>query len=321
MTLALQQLSEADGNFKLSLILGLPTRSYNGKTNRGPAMRVDEYNSFESLLSRYRAALSRLAKYSVRIPDQSRLRAYELRLQQAIDDPRPAVELEIVLKAAFDLREIDEIIEIVGYLPASLDEATFSLLNKLVRGTEHPDDEIGTAAREAQYELYLGTVLRRANIPAKHGAPDLAASWQNEQFFIEAKRPSSTARFDDRLRSAVHQIRKLPRPGIIAMSLDQVLRPPNGLIAVESFDDLAPAVASLVEDFVFDNAQIWQRRLTGEPVAAVLLTARLPGRLTVTGHLSLGTNLRVEPILMPTADRGASQFIAEAVKAYLKAQS
>jgi hypothetical protein len=73
-------------------------------------MRLDEYNTFKSLLPRYRAALRRLEENGVRVADGCRLRSYETRLNQLLLDPRPAVEAELVFVATFDLREIDEVI-------------------------------------------------------------------------------------------------------------------------------------------------------------------------------------------------------------------
>lgn len=280
-------------------------------------MRVDEYNSFESLLLRYREALACLEIRGVRVVDQCRLRSYESRLSQLLTDPRPAVEGELVFAATFDLREIDELIEIVEHLPDSIDPSTFDLLRKLAGGNEHPDDDASAPAREAQYELYLGTVLRRGGIPAHHGAPDLAADWQGQQYFIEAKRPGSSKSLDDRLRSAAHQIRKLPRLGIVAICADQLLRPACGLIEVSVHDELALAVDGLLMNFIREHRDVLRRRLSNEPLAALLWTARLPARISSTGHSALGTSLRLE-ILSPGPE---AAFASAAMDAYLKAQN
>jgi len=281
-------------------------------------MKVDEYNSFESQLTRYGNALSVLEKLGIRLASNSRLRTYEQRIELLMRDPRPAVETELVWAASFSLREIDEIIEIVGNLPMPLDNTTLELLEKMGGGAENPDDDESARAREAQYELYLGAVLRRSGIPAEHGAPDLVATWRNEEVFIEAKRPSKQARLDDRVRSAVHQIRKLQSPGIIALSIDQILRPVGRLLRVQSFDDLAPTVADLVQRFLLKHANVWRNRLPGEPIAALLLTARIPARILETGHAALGTNLHLE-VLSPD-DSAPIEFMREAMKAYMNAQ-
>lgn len=281
-------------------------------------MRVDEYNDFSSLLARYRHAILIIEDIGVRISSSSRWCKYERLLHRVLEDPRPAIEEDTVFALAFYLREIDEIIEIVNHLPNPSDSGTINLLGKLIGGSELPDKETSSAAREAQYELYLGAVLRSAGITAHHGAPDLTATWRGQDFFIEAKRPSSAARFEDRLRSAIHQIRKLPSPGVIAFSLDQVVRSSGHLLSFRRFEDVALKVAQLVQKFVQVNALLWRKRLIGEQVAAILMTARIPGRLIPSGHLVLGSNLHVEPLLLDSSS--TSQFIEQAVAAYIKAQ-
>jgi hypothetical protein len=231
------------------------------------------------------------------------------------------LEKELVFALAFDLREIDELNEILGYLPTPIDSNTLDLLKKISGGSDHPDDESAAAAREHQYELYLGTVLRRAGVTARHGAPDLAATWRSKTFFIEAKRPSSISRVDDRLRKAVHQIRRLPSPGIIALSLDQVLRPAHGILGVRGPDDLAPAVELLIQQFEFEHAHVLRKRLANEPVAALLMTARIPGRLESTGHTALGSCLRTMRVQLSCEESDAGAFIEKVVEAYMKAQS
>ena len=192
-------------------------------------MRVDEYNSFATQLQRYASALARLESLHIRLADGCRLKAYQKRLAQVTVDPRSAVESRLVFAATYDLREIDEINEIVENLPAILDTATFDLLQRVASGSEHPDDELDAPAREAQYELYLGTILRRGGIPARHGKPDLVAAWHNEEFFIEAKRPTSVKRFDDRLRSAVHQAGHSSDPALLPLVLTNWCAQPRGL--------------------------------------------------------------------------------------------
>jgi hypothetical protein len=85
------------------------------------SMRADEYNSFEKQLARYRAAISRIEEFNFKVASGSRLRVYERRMERLASDPRPAVEADLVFSSSFNLREIDEIIEIVTYLPGQPD--------------------------------------------------------------------------------------------------------------------------------------------------------------------------------------------------------
>ncbi len=274
-------------------------------------MRVDENNSFATQLQRYASALERLESLRIRLADGCRLKAYHKRLTQVTVDPRSAIESQLVFAMTYDLREIDEINEIVENLPVTLDTVVLDLLQRVASGSEHPDDELDAPAREAQFELYLGTMLRRGGISTRHGKPDLTATWHNEEFFIEAKRPTSPKRLDDRLRDAVHQVRDLTRPGIVAISLDQLVRPAERLMVVKDFDALAPAVDDLVTQFVFDQAHILRKRLNiNEPVAALLLTARVPARIASTGHSSLGTSIQLHPLLDGSIEAAFARFIA-----------
>ena len=256
-------------------------------------MRVDEYNSFESLLRRYSSGLTRLMGSGVRVSERSRLRSYERRLKGLLVYPRPTIETSKAFAASVDLREIDEIIEIVENLEASIDAPTFELLNKLTGGNDHPDGEASSAARDAQYELYLGTVLRRAGTPVCHGAPDITAKWQGEDFFIEAKRPGSARGLDGRLRSAVHQLRKLSRPGILAVSADQLLRPSG---------------CSLRSSYTTSSPRLWMIFFG----VSSLVTARYSGRDSATNDWLLCCGQPVCPPRLAAPDiwRSAPAFFS-----------
>lgn len=52
-------------------------------------------------------------------------------------DPRPAVGAELVMTVTFDLREIDEVIEIVDHLPNPLDHSEYPRsLREAIGGAE-----------------------------------------------------------------------------------------------------------------------------------------------------------------------------------------
>jgi hypothetical protein len=281
-------------------------------------MRVDEHNTFEVQLDRYRVALDLLQAAGGKVTPTSRLRGYERLIQGLLDNPSPAVDAELVYRAAFALREVDEIIEITEHLPSKPEAELNTLLARIPGGTDNPDDEPTASAREAQYEAYLGTVFRRAGMPTEHGKPDLTVRYDGMDYYVEAKRPGSARRVDDRVRSAVHQLRDAPRAGVIALSLDQVIRPKRSMMSAPTFDAIAPDVARLVNEFVLAHSHLWRNRLTSEPVDAVLLTARLPARLEQTGHLVTGTNIHLEPISQVSPE--VAMFLEAALGAYMQSQ-
>jgi len=244
---------------------------------------------------------------------------YENLLAGVLDDPSPEVDERIVFALAFVLREVDEIIEITEHLPNAPDEELLRLLRLLPEGTDLPDDETGAKSREAQYELYLGTIFRRGGLKAVHGHPDLTVLHAEREFYIEAKRPGNESRVDDRVRSAVHQLRGALASGMIAISLDQVLRPRQSILEAPALAYIAPEVAKLVARFVQERTHMWNSRLRSEPVDALLITARVPARLLSTGHLVIGTNIHVVPISQTGPE--VSAFLEAAVNAYQEVQA
>lgn len=258
--------------------------------------RVSGYESFSSKLERFRLALANLAERGVRVAPDSRLRKYEALVAHLVDDPRLEVEELVVSAAAYAMREMDEVAEIVEHLPDVLDAATRSLLARLHKGTGSPDGESGSAAREAQYELYIGTVARRAGFEAVHGKPDLTVWDGDSRYSIEAKRPSSEARLDERVRHAVTQLKRATGGRIIALSFDEIVREPRSLLSVPRAETLAPVVAGLVREVLARQTVALQRRLQDSKVDALFITARVPGRLESSGHTALGAAQHIEAL-------------------------
>lgn len=75
--------------------------------------RKEELNEFEDLINRYRHALETLQVWGLRISTSSRLRVYERRLDSVGTNASIPVDSNVAYQLMFDLREIDEITEIV----------------------------------------------------------------------------------------------------------------------------------------------------------------------------------------------------------------
>ena len=281
----------------------------------GSALRRDIVNSLDDLLDRYQTALGRLEAWGVSVPPTSRLQRYETRLANLLKDPSPFL---VVTEAdrfdfAFELREIDEICEITEAFADPPEEAALQRLRMLPTGTDGPDNEVKAAARDAQYELHLAAVLKVGGLPIRFGEPDLLVTTSAGDLVIEAKRPKSASRVDDRVRKAVRQVRDHPG-AMIALSLDRVLRPAGRIIVAQDETDLAPAVASLAVRFVSERAKELTRRVKESRVSALLFTTRMPGFLESTGHVSLGSNFHIEPVY--DEDEAARDMIREVQHAF-----
>jgi hypothetical protein len=93
---------------------------------------------------------------------------------------------------------------------------------------------------------------------------------------IEAKRPKTLDRLDDRLRKAVSQIETRRCPGVVALSLDRALREGRGVLHASSIAVAEAAVAGLVHKAVLDRIRQFAARVAGRPVRGIILFARLP---------------------------------------------
>ena len=278
----------------------------------------DESNTFADQLRRYEATLDRLTALGLRIAQSSRLHAYLGRLRQVTNDPSPFVSVALANQLTFDLREIDELIEIVEAVAEAPTPAELDRLRLIQKGHETPDEPTADKARDAQYELYLRAVLAKGGLDVEFHEPDLVVTAAGRKVHLAAKRPTSLARLDDRLRDAIGQVARYPGPGIVAISLDQIIRPRKGLLVVPTTAALQPAVADLVDLFLFENRLSMSRRVAGKALAALFLTTRLPGLATATNHSVLGTSLHTEVLVPPgTPDYDAVIAIFDAVQRYL----
>ena len=266
--------------------------------------RHDETATFEQALQDYRAALERLEAFGLRVSGSSRLRSYERRLAALPTDPGIPIPLVLADQLLFDLREIDEVILIVGSFDGMPTPEERHRLSVMVGGHENPDRDGSGQARDAQFELFLRAALKRGGGEVILGSPDLLSVLEKGQVPMEAKRPTSQARLDDRLRGAVHQLERHGSPGLVALSLDHVIRPRGGYLGIRSADELGPAVDALMQDFVRGNLRRAARRVKGKPVAGILFVFRTPARAVDTNMSLIGSSFHFEHAVDPAGPLG-----------------
>jgi hypothetical protein len=203
-------------------------------------------------------------------------------------------------KILFDFREMDELILIIESFTIEPTQAELERLHLLPGGTENPDDDGFAKARNAQFELFLRAMFAQAKIGIKMGSPDLLISDGQVAFPIEAKRPSSPRRFDDRLRDAITQIQGQNACGVVAISLDHVIRPPRSHLGVRDQNYASAAAAKLVGAYCQTNLRRIIARLRGkDKVAALLFILRIPARVLETNLTVLGSNVNIAPVVGP----------------------
>ena len=210
-----------------------------------PVHPLAELHSFEATLSQYEIALARLQDWDLQLSPTSRIASYRDLLRESIERDPPYAPQRDRERLSFVLLEISEIIEIVEAFETPSPRA-LRRLALLVKGGIHPDDETSSPGRDAQYELWLHAFLRRKGLPCLLGDPDLKLRWKRTTIPLEAKRPGSLKSLDDRYRKALHQLDPYPQGGIVAISLDLLLRPRGEVLYAES-----PLQASKLMDLIF----------------------------------------------------------------------
>lgn len=265
-------------------------------------MRHDEEGSFDETLTKYKHALEKFASFGIRISGASRLCGYQRRIEAFLKQPGDLLKVSVADrdKILFDFREMDELILIMESFTDNPTSTELERLRLLPGGTENPDDESSAKAREAQFELFLRAMFAQAKIGIEMGSPDLLLSDGQITFPIEAKRPSSSRRFDDRLREAIKQLQHQERCGVIAISLDRIIRPRGGYLVVRDHTYLAPAAAQLVSNYIKVNLRRMAKRVRKKSKVSVLLfTFRTPARVSDTNLTLLGSSIHTEPLSEP----------------------
>ena len=261
-----------------------------------PVHPLAEHHSFEGTLSKYETALARLQKWGLGLNPTGRIAIYRDLLRESVERDPPYAPQRDLERLSFVLLEISEIIEVVEALgtPSPRELGRLALI---VKGGIHPDDETSSPGRDAQYELWLHAFFRGKGVPCLVGDPDLMLRWEGTTIPLEAKRPGSRRSLDNRYRKALRQLDPYPQGGIVAVSLDLLLRPRGTVLYAES-----PLEASESMDLIFlhhAKALISQgspltKRGAGRNAIGFLFTGKLPA--FICEHGAFATEFRQELI-------------------------
>ena len=270
--------------------------------------RSEESN--EEILDRYTRALAQMKAWGVRVSSESRLSKYRDNLARLIPLQGSPVTQDVFHKWQFDMREIDEVIAIVESLDDPPRPAALERLGAMCGGSVHPDEGPLSPSRDLQWELYLRALLVKAEIQVVFGEPDLLATVDGQSIPIEAKRPKSEARLDDRIRKAVSQISATRSPGVVALSVDRVLSEGLGVLSGPSLELLEHDVSRRVKDLTDRNLKTIAKRVAGHPVVGIIFHARIPALVSANDHPRLISAARVVPIRAdPMTDRVLSSLL------------
>jgi hypothetical protein len=263
-------------------------------------MALHHYSTKEEsnleIVSRLESAIECVEEWGVPVPENSRFRVYLARLRPLARDAEVQITQSQMHQLQFDLREIDEFAAIVESFPRGIGEEAENRLRVVLTGSEHPDEESRSAARDTQWELYLRALFRRAQIPAGLGNPDVITTVRKKKIPVEAKRPKSEARLDDRLRKGVSQLEASGSPGVVALSLDHAIRDGRGVLVGQSLADVEAEVQRLVADMISRNLRQIVNRVRDRSVLGFIFHARVPTWIKPIQRPQLVTVNQIEPI-------------------------
>ena len=251
----------------------------------------NEHSNLDDLLLRYQQSLARLKELGVRVPASSRLLEYEKRFSALLAQTANSLLVPVNEEAEmlFCFREMDEINLIVNSFHEEPTAQEMNRLRLLSSGSQNPHKEGMARTRDAQFELCLRAEFAKAGATIEMGEPDLRVSFAGQAFPLEAKRPASHRRFEDRLREAVGQLDRLQEDGVAALSLDRVIVGSGGYWSLEKASELNAASFYLLKDYVDSNFGTLLKRVRGRKLAAVMLVLRQPFRARDTKTALLGT--------------------------------
>lgn len=192
--------------------------------------QLTEHN-WADLPGRAMAVFDRLHRLGIRVPPGSRFTAHtkvaELLAARAsadvlrLDDPVARVY------GALELREFCATMEVL--LAEQPSRACLETINMALAGPVLPQHEDGASSRprNAQFELALGAMCKRAGLPVTWAEPDVVTVFDGRRVGFAAKRLASKRTLQQNVTKAQEQIARARLWGVIAVDISRPAHPSN----------------------------------------------------------------------------------------------
>jgi hypothetical protein len=173
-------------------------------------------------------------KFGLNIDAQSRLALMKQCLCGKDDSPRfISVEdplFETALEALRDVRLLEFVFDNIDWNSVEIKR----IVQRLLKDSVLPqNDTLNSPGRDAQVELYVGAVCRKAGLPGvNHEEPDIVCSFRGKPFGVAIKRIKSQQQFVNRVREGAIQIQKAKLDGVVVIDTSIALNPNNQRIPV-----------------------------------------------------------------------------------------
>jgi hypothetical protein len=97
-------------------------------------------------------------------------------------------------------------------------------LEDMLGGSDLPEWDSNSVARDTQFELYAGAMLSMGGLPVVLAEPDLRVLIAGQDLGLAAKRVKAAKQLRKRVSGAVRQIRRSGRRGFVVVCVDLLVR-------------------------------------------------------------------------------------------------
>jgi hypothetical protein len=193
--------------------------------------------TFTELLQRANILVQRLRSAGVDINPSSRLAAYVRELEAIIPLQYRTPPEEMLRRCHRSLIEVEDLAEAVEAVSSSPEIVGWhGLAEECVGGAFlREDDARNVRPRNAQFELVLASLLRRAGYLPEFAEPDVLVKIVGHEVAIAAKRPSSRAKVQKLAKEGAAQIIDRNLQGLVAVDMSVVANPLNKHLVSTNF--------------------------------------------------------------------------------------
>lgn len=160
-------------------------------------------------------------------------------------------------------------------IDAISDEAGISEhLSKLASGNLDLLARTQSSAKDFLWEIELFTVFKNKGLSPKFEEPDLSIFTNGNRVSVACKKIYSEKRLQSSLSTAVAQVEKSKRHGLVAINLDD-LYPENGVIQGSSSDSILDTLTSFNRNFIARHEHRFRKYMETSRIVACLVSSSI----------------------------------------------
>ncbi len=170
-------------------------------------------------------AISRLAALGIKLPPGSRFQLMRSAVDKAHNHIGPFPSSDVLSEATRSIFELYLISRCLTADGCPLSDTLDTTIRKILEGPALPQDETerNSAARNFQFELFVGAWLKAGGVEVRMAEPDLQMMFLGQPIGVAAKRVTSRKQLVRRVKDAVEQIEASGMDGLIAINVDPLI--------------------------------------------------------------------------------------------------